>query len=185
MLPSAVKGLRHSGISTPASIPWAIGTGIEVSSRCSTGMSPVSMISTPLIMNAPTDSAKLKLPAARLASSAAPGVDQATVIGSRCFRDSTREATPTRKVSASRPEDACEGLAPACSSPVMTTAKDDVNPTMVVMNPASTASRGRRGRLMMLLSMLSFYRFASRVGNCGDPPTRMWDRQEGATCPET
>ncbi len=80
---SAPTGARHSGISTPASMACAISTGIAAISRPSRSHHPVSTTSAPVTTNAPTAAGQPPATAPVLASRAAPGVDQASVIGIR------------------------------------------------------------------------------------------------------
>ncbi len=131
-------GPRHSWNSTPASIACAIGVGIRAISAPSAGTSPVSTISTPTSTNAPTAAGQPPSTAPVAASSAAPGVDQATVIGRRVRRESSIEHSPISTLTASSPLAACAGEAPTPSRPARTTTKELVNATRPEMIPAET-----------------------------------------------
>ncbi len=131
-------GSRQSSSTTPASIACAIGVGMAVISAPSLGHSPVTRMSPPTTRNAPTAAGQPPRTAPVLASSAAPGVDQASVSGIRCRRTSQRTPSPWVAQSASSPEAASDGVAPTARSPVSTTADELVNPTRAVRIPAST-----------------------------------------------
>ena len=131
-------GTRHSSSTTPASMAWAIGVGMAEMSRPSRGHRPVITISPPATPNAPTAAGQPPRTTPVLASTAAPGVDQARVSGIRCRRTSQRMPTPWVAQTASRPEAACAGVAPTPRRPASTTANELVNPTSAVKMPAST-----------------------------------------------
>ncbi len=80
---SARNGARHSGKSTPASMAWATSTGMAVINRPNRSHRPVTTISTPVTAKAPTAAGQPPLTAPVPVSNAAPGVDQASVIGRR------------------------------------------------------------------------------------------------------
>ncbi|MNI72116.1 hypothetical protein D3C73_1280370 [compost metagenome] len=105
--PNDVKGARHRGSSTPASIACASAVGIFAMSRPRTGSSPVRTISTPTMRNAPTAAGQPPSTIPAEASSAAPGVDHASVTGIRDRQASHRIPRPKLRVSANRPLDAC------------------------------------------------------------------------------
>ena len=90
--------------STPASIAWARGTGMEASSLPSQGMAPVAAISTPVMMKAPTASFHPRLRPAAPARRAAPGVDQAVVMGRLVNHARPIAQMANVMVSAKRPE---------------------------------------------------------------------------------
>lgn len=73
----------HSGSNTPASIAWATGTGMRPINDDSPDHRPVTTNNTPVMRNAPTAAGQPPATAPVAASSAAPGVDQAEVIGMR------------------------------------------------------------------------------------------------------
>ena len=85
---TAMIGARHNGIRTPASIACARGVGIAEMILPSVGHSPVRTIAIPTTMNAPTAAGHPPSTAPAPASRAAPGVDQARVIGIRYRRES-------------------------------------------------------------------------------------------------
>lgn len=87
-------------------MPWAIGTGIAVKIFCRAGTKPVNMIIMPQRINAPTDCENVNVPLLKLANRAAPGVDQAIVIGTRCRKDNTKLVMPTKSVRENNPEEA-------------------------------------------------------------------------------
>lgn len=80
---SDFTGARHIGSSTPASMACAISVGIAAISAPRRCQNPVSTMSIPATANAPTAAGQPPATAPVLASSAAPGVDQASVIGIR------------------------------------------------------------------------------------------------------
>ena len=89
-----------------------------------------------LTAKAPTAAGHPPSTAPVAASTAAPGVDQATVIGIR-YRHARRiDATPIVRHSTRRPLAASRGEAPTASSPVSTTANELVTPTSAVTTPA-------------------------------------------------
>lgn len=119
-------GVRQSSSTTPASIAWAIGAGIDAMRAPSRGHAPVITISTPTIRNAPTAAGQPPWTMPVLASRAAPGVDQASVIGIRWRRVSQKIPTACVAHTASRPEEASTGDAPTPRRPASTTAKEPV-----------------------------------------------------------
>ena len=135
----ARTGARHSTNRMPASMAFASGAGIAATARPSGFHSPAAVSSTPQTRKAPTASAKPPAGAAVAASSAAPGVDQATLTGRRSRSDSRMPASPIATDSAISPEAACAGLAPTATSPCSTTAKEDAKPTNPASSPAETA----------------------------------------------
>src|SRR5690349_19483236 len=78
---SPTTGSRQIGSSTPASIARASDAGIRAIRSPRAGTRPVSTISTPVTTNAPTAASQPPVTAPVESSSAAPGVDQARVIG--------------------------------------------------------------------------------------------------------
>ena len=66
----------------PASIAAAIGSGTRSMMRSNQPLMPLKVISIAEKMNAPMASGRL-MPCSEVASSAAPGVDQAVMIGIR------------------------------------------------------------------------------------------------------
>jgi hypothetical protein len=119
-------------------MPWAIGTGIAAMSRPSRGHTPVRTMSAATTRKAPTAAGQPPRTTPVLASSAAPGVDQATVRGMRWRRESQIIAAPCTTHSASSPEAACAGEAPTPRSPATTTADELVKPTSALRTPAVT-----------------------------------------------
>ena len=98
----------------------------------------MTRISAPTTRNAPIAAGQPPRTTPVLASSAAPGVDQASVSGIRCRRTSQSMPSAWVAQSASSPEAASDGVAPTARSPVSTTADELVNPTRAVRIPAST-----------------------------------------------
>ena len=80
---------RPKRASTPASSAEAIAIGMRFITRSNQPVAPTSVISAAQTMKAPTASAMAKRHAAPPASTAAPGVDQATITGLRQHSDST------------------------------------------------------------------------------------------------
>lgn len=122
----------------------ASGAGMRASSLPSAGISPVRLMSTPVTRNAPTAAGQPPSTVPAPTSSAAPGVDQASVTGTFECQDSQSTPMPKRMVSASRPDAAWAGLAPTARSPARTTAKEDVKPTSAVTMPAMIGWERRR-----------------------------------------
>lgn len=133
---SAVTGATHSGSSTPASMACATAVGMRVTRRASAGQSPVANSSAAVTANAPTAAGHPPATAPVVISSAAPGVDHALVIGIRNLHDSSIEAAPIARLTATKPDAACAGLAPAARNPASTTANEDVKPTSAHTTPA-------------------------------------------------
>lgn len=133
---TAMIGARHNGIRTPASIACARGVGIAEMILPSVGHSPVSTIAIPTTMNAPTAAGHPPSTAPAPASRAAPGVDQARVIGIRYRRES--QSIPNAWVThrTSSPDAASVASAPTAARPVSTTANELVKPTRAVTMPA-------------------------------------------------
>ncbi|KAJ1684180.1 hypothetical protein LUZ63_020473 [Rhynchospora breviuscula] len=73
------------------------------------------------------------------ASSAAPGVDQASERGARWRRASQAMPPACATHSATRPEAACAGEAPTACNPARTTAKEELKPTRAATTPATSA----------------------------------------------
>ena len=92
-----------------------------------------------LRMNPPTAVAKPPSTAPELASSAAPGVDQAMETGRRVATLSTMAQTPIDTESAISPEAACASVAPTPVRPCSTTAKELAKPTKAVSRPMNRA----------------------------------------------
>ena len=91
---TARTGARHNPSSTPASMALASGAGIAATARPSGFHSPATTISAPVSRKAPTATGKPPSGMAEEASSAAPGVDQATLIGIRRQALSSDAAEP-------------------------------------------------------------------------------------------
>ena len=120
----------------PASIAWAMDTGIACTNEPSRGHRPVATTITPTRTKAPIAAAKPPSGAAVPASSAAPGVDHASVIGIRYRRDKNAIPIDITRHSANNPEAACSEDAPTARNPVSTTANELVKPTSAVTTPA-------------------------------------------------
>ena len=136
---TARTGARQSVNRIPASMALASGAGIAATARPSGFHKPATVSSTPQTRKAPTASPKPPAGAAVAASSAAPGVDQATLTGSRSRSESRMPASPMAIDSAISPEAACAGEAPTAASPCSTTAKEEAKPTKPASSPAETA----------------------------------------------
>src|SRR4051794_31026280 len=102
------------------------------------GHRPVITSSAPVTRKAPTAAGQPPCTTPVLASSAAPGVDQASVSGIRWRRTSHKMPTAWVAQTASSPEAASAGVAPTPRRPARTTAKELVNPTSAVRMPART-----------------------------------------------
>src|SRR5437868_7181466 len=130
----AVTGARQILSRTPASMAEAIGWGMAAMRRASGGRKPAATISRPQSRNAPTAAPKLGEGVVR--SRAAPGVDQAMVIGRRWRRPRRMATTPTETQRASSPEAAWSDEAPTARRPASTTVKELAKPTRPVTTPA-------------------------------------------------
>src|SRR3954469_14905159 len=86
---TALTGATQKLSSTPASIALASGAGIASTARPSGFHQPATTTSAPATMKAPTAAANPPSITPVAASSAAPGVDQATAIGMRKRRAHT------------------------------------------------------------------------------------------------
>ncbi len=150
---SPPTGARHSGSSTPASIACAMEGGMRAIRRPRRGQTAVSRMSPATTRNAPTAAGQPPSTAPVAASRAAPGVDQATVIGIRYRHASTIAATPIVTQSARSPLADCAGVAPTARRPVSTTANELVTPTSEVTIPATTG-RDRDGRAVSVMRIL-------------------------------
>lgn len=102
--PIAFTGAKQRPISTPDSMALASGAGMAATARPSGLNSPATTISAAQMRNAPTAALKPPSIAPVLASSAAPGVDQAMLIGSRVTALSTIAQTPMEIDNAISPE---------------------------------------------------------------------------------
>jgi hypothetical protein len=131
----AFTGAKQRPMSTPASIALASAGGMEDTIRPSGFQSPATTISRPQRRKAPTAASKPPSTAPELASKAAPGVDQATLTGSRVERLMTIAQTPREIESAIRPEAAWASLAPTPARPWRMTAKELAKPTKAVSMP--------------------------------------------------
>ena len=101
--------------STPASMPAASDFGTCFISVSTQPVTPHTVISAEATRNAPTASL-IGRPTSAVASSAAPGVDQAVSTGLRKYRDSPMHVLPMPKPSASNHELMCAGPAPAAEA---------------------------------------------------------------------
>jgi len=106
-VPSDLKGARHKGSRTPASMAWAKAVGIFAINLPSNGTNPVRTISTPTNRKAPTAAGHPPSTVPAVARSAAPGVDHARVTGILLRQDSQRMPRPKVRVRASKPLEAC------------------------------------------------------------------------------
>ncbi len=145
ILTAAWNGTMHSGSSTPPSIACASVVGIAAANRPSGCHIPASTVSAPANRNAPTAPENPAAGAAETASSAAPGVDQATLIGWRYHRLSTIAASPMARAAIISPDAACGPEAPMASSPCRTIGKELKKPTTATTSPVETVCIGGKG----------------------------------------
>ena len=97
-----------------------------------------------LIMKAPMASPMLKPPAnPAVASTAAPGVDQATMTGWRRISEGTSEHSPMPRPSAHIQDVICAGVAPNAWAAWNTMATELVKPTSTATKPATAVERLR------------------------------------------
>ena len=97
---------------TPANIADASAVGILSINRANKPLTPANTINSPQNTNAPIACGRLT-PARLVTSSAAPGVDHATMTGCLYQRDKPKVHKPMPKLSAPIQEPICAGLAPA------------------------------------------------------------------------
>ena len=105
---AAAAPFSTKGSSTPASIPPAIPSGISATARPRGRIAPVSAISRPATTKAPTACGIVRPEVA--ATSAAPGVDQASTTGTRCQLDSSADPTALPRQTASTQLAVCAGI---------------------------------------------------------------------------
>ncbi len=123
----------------PPSMALASDRGIAATARLIAGQRPARMMKSPETRKAPTAYPKPPWTGGPLARSAAPGVVQATMIGMRVLRLSRIPQIPVTTQSASRPEAAWAGLAPAATTPRRITANEDAKPTKAARTPLIVA----------------------------------------------
>ncbi len=112
--------------------------------RSNQRVTPARVMSIALTMNAPTASPMLKPPAnPAVASTAAPGVDQATMTGCRRINEGTSEHRPIPRPSAHIHEVTWAGVAPNACAAWNTMATELVKPTSTATNPATKVERLR------------------------------------------
>src|ERR1700712_124898 len=136
---SARKGSMHKVSSTPASMALASDGGMAETARPNGRSSPQSTMSAPHSANAVTAAPKPRAGTEDPANSAAPGVDQAIVIGIRRRQENRTDPVPMVRHSISKPDAAWSVVAPTARSPASTTANELVKPTTAVTIPAMTA----------------------------------------------
>jgi hypothetical protein len=124
----------------------ASGGGIEATPRARGRQSPASRMSKAHTTNAPTASANPPAGTVLAARKAAPGVDQAILIGQRLRNVRMTVSNPIRKPTAIRPEAASAGEAPTPLSPCTTTAKLEAKPASEASRPAKTALAEKASR---------------------------------------
>ena len=158
-----VMGPRQSWNSTPASMACATETGMRATSAPSCGMSPVATMRMPVMRKAPTATGQPPSTVPVAASSAAPGVDQATVIGRRVQVARMMQPRPMVTLTARSPLDAWSGLAPTALRPVSTTMNELVNATSAETTPAEIGRRMlSRGEVLLAIRVLVSSARASR-----------------------
>ncbi len=112
--------------------------------RSNQPVAPATAMSSAQIMKAPTASAMLKAPEApAVASTAAPGVDQATITGWRMSIEGTSEHSPMPSPSAQIQEVICPGVAWKAWAAWKTMATELVKPTSTATKPATKVDRLR------------------------------------------
>src|SRR5690606_21137978 len=115
--------------------------GIAATQRPSRGQDPASTISSPDTRKAPTAALKPPSTAPVVARSAPPGVDQATLIGSRVRRLTQIAHRPMDMDSAISPDAARAWLGPTALRPWARTATAGAKPRQADSRPADTARR--------------------------------------------
>ncbi|GAA2847125.1 hypothetical protein GCM10020220_040820 [Nonomuraea rubra] len=121
---TARTGAVHRLRMTPASMAAAIGRGMAAIARAGQGDRPASTSNPAQTMNAPTAAGNPPGTGPVAISSAAPGVDQAMLIGMRYRSPRKIAAAPTPQHRASSPDAACPGVAPTARSPASTTVNE-------------------------------------------------------------
>ena len=110
---AALNACMPNLASTPAKSAAAISCGILSITRSNQPVTPARKISAALTMKAPTASPMVNPPMApAVASTAAPGVDQATITGFLRIREGTSEHSPMPMPSAHIHEAISAGVAP-------------------------------------------------------------------------
>jgi hypothetical protein len=115
-----------------------MGAGMAATQRLSGFHKPATTIMAPVTRKAPTAAENPPSTSPAEASRAAPGVDQAMLIGIRVIRLISTPQTPMVIESAIRPDAACAGLAPTARSPGTTTVAL-AKPTREARMPAVSA----------------------------------------------
>jgi len=114
-----------------------MGIGMRSIRRSNQPVAPKRVISAADTMNAPTASAMPKPPAApAVASTAAPGVDHATITGMRNHHEGSSVHKPRPRPSAHIQEPICAVSAPSERAAWNTMAMELVKPTSTAMKPA-------------------------------------------------
>jgi hypothetical protein len=141
---AAAKACNPKRASTPASSADAMAMGMRFMTRSNQPVAPARTMSTAHTMKAPTACAMENPPASpAVASTAAPGVLQATMTG--CFRisEGMAEHNPMPRPSAHIQEVMSSGVAPKASAAWKTMATELVKPTSTATKPAVAADRLR------------------------------------------
>ncbi|OIQ71219.1 hypothetical protein GALL_471670 [mine drainage metagenome] len=129
---------------TPASKPEAIAMGRWSMTRSNQPVTPHSVIRAAHSMKAPTACPMEKPPATpAVASTAAPGVLQATITGLRKISEGSAVHSPMPRPSAHIQEVMSSGVAPKASAAWNTIATELVKPTSTATKPAVTAEGER------------------------------------------
>ena len=137
----ASNGARHRGRSTPASIALASGTGIEVTIFPSCFQHPARTMRVAVTRKAPTTTGNPPSGADSVARNAAPGVDQAALMGILVRRLRKMPQAPMATAAAMSPDAASSAEAPTAVSPWTTMANDPAKPTNAASTPAANAER--------------------------------------------
>ena len=122
-----------------------------VTQRPSGRQNPAITINAPLSRKAPTAAGKPPSIDAEVARRAAPGVDQATLIGIHVRRLRKTPHNPIAIDSAMRPDAASADDAPAPFKPCTITAKELAMPTKAESKPADTAWKETEPRIEWVL----------------------------------
>ena len=124
--------------STPASSAAAIAIGMRFITRSNQPVAPATTISAAQTMKAPT-ACPMPKPAPAEASTAAPGVLQATMTGLRHQSEGSAEHSPMPMPSAQTHDAISSGPAPKARAAWNTMATELVKPTSTATKPAVTA----------------------------------------------
>ena len=140
--PAAANACMENRASTPASRAAATDRGMRFMTRSNQPVNPQTVMSAELTMKAPTASGMVNCPeAAAVASTTAPGVDQAIMTGLRSHSEGRMLQTAHPRQTAHIQEVISAGVAPKPCAARKMMATELVKPTRVATKPATNAVR--------------------------------------------